>query len=184
MTIRRIDPIAIEYSLLVCNTPRRPSDPNVCISFPHHKLETKSRTPSKELDIIVLGQQTVLSPSPCTRFTAWPPLESLRVFSGNSTLSRQAPVMIVNMHCLLTRKVRPTVRIWQTSSPTSQGGSPPSTGKAYTTASAAKPERRAKREKRIVIEPRIGPLEVRLSAWCIGPVNRTHLYLSSARDID
>ena len=44
-----------------------------------------------------------------------------------------------------------------------------STGKALTTASAAKPERAAKREKRIVIKLRIGKLGVMSSnAWWFG----------------
>ena len=45
-----------------------------------------------------------------------------------------------------------------------------SVGKALTTASAAKPERTAKRENRIMIELRIGKLEISLSAWWTGAV--------------
>ena len=53
-------------------------------------------------------------------------------------------------------------------------------GKALTTASAAKPERAAKREKRIVIKLRIGNVRViGSSAWWFEAVNRTHLYLSA-----
>ena len=48
-----------------------------------------------------------------------------------------------------------------------------SVGKALTTASAAKPERTAKSEKRIVIELRIGKQEVSLSDCWTEAVDRT-----------
>ena len=53
-----------------------------------------------------------------------------------------------------------------------------SAGKALTTASAAKAEMTAKREKRIVIKLRVGKLGVNSSAWWPETVNRTHLYRS------
>ena len=90
---------------------------------------------------------------------------------------------MVNMHRLMTRKVKLTCK----QHTRSRGlGSRFTAGKASTTASATKQERTAKGEKRIVIELRIGELEVRLCAWCTVPFNRTFLYLSpqwSTREI-
>ncbi|KAF8546414.1 hypothetical protein OG21DRAFT_1135032 [Imleria badia] len=113
---------------------------------PFRKLKTKSRTS----DTIV--QKTILSPLGHARLTKWPQLEQLLVGMKSHM---QSPVVTMNVYCMFNENSDLRRHISSLGSMTSSTGTSRckfSNGNAVATASAAIPERTAKKEKRIVIE--------------------------------